>query len=74
MLPAANIIPVGSKVLPVALAVGGATVAGGYARSHTRTPYYNTQYNAPRAQPVQTRTDPAPRSKYFELVLESIFA
>ncbi|KAF5546543.1 hypothetical protein FBULB1_8663 [Fusarium bulbicola] len=67
MLPAATSAHIAPKVLPIVLTVGGATVAG---RSLSR------QYNRDttiRAQPTQ-RTQPQPRSRYFELVLESVFA
>ncbi|EWG41559.1 hypothetical protein FVEG_03647 [Fusarium verticillioides 7600] len=66
MLPAATSAHIAPKVLPIVLTVGGATVAG---RSLSR------QYNREtiRAQPTP-RTQPQPRSRYFELVLESVFA
>ncbi|KAF4501508.1 hypothetical protein FAGAP_2301 [Fusarium agapanthi] len=67
MLPAATSAHIAPKVLPIVLTVGGATVAG---RSLSRQ--YNRETTT-RAQPTQ-RTQPQPRSRYFELVLESVFA
>ncbi|KAJ4160905.1 hypothetical protein NW765_005751 [Fusarium oxysporum] len=66
MLPAATSVHIAPKVLPIVLTVGGATVAG---RSLS---HYNRETTI-RAQPTQ-RTQPQPRSRYFELVLESVFA
>ncbi|KAL5607204.1 hypothetical protein FOBRF1_007701 [Fusarium oxysporum] len=65
MLPAATSAHIAPKVLPIVLTVGGATVAG---RSLS---HYNRE--TIRAQPTQ-RSQPQPRSRYFELVLESVFA
>jgi hypothetical protein len=53
------------RVLPVVLAVGGATVAGGLARSQQRL----NQFNA-----AQNKTLAAPDAKFVNVVLESIFA
>ncbi|KAJ4318507.1 hypothetical protein N0V84_006833 [Fusarium piperis] len=66
MLPIANATTsVGPKVLPVVLAVGGATVAGGLARSQQRINQFNQ---------VQNKTLDGPESKFVSVVLESIFA
>ncbi|KAH6867588.1 hypothetical protein B0T10DRAFT_502323 [Thelonectria olida] len=71
MLPVANTILVGPKVLPVVLAVGGATVAGSFVRAQARTRTF--QYSA--ARPDSIWNQPAePQSKFFDLVLESIFS
>ncbi|KPM46341.1 hypothetical protein AK830_g87 [Neonectria ditissima] len=76
MLPIANAIPVGPKVLPVVLAVGGATIAGGYLPSQSRA--FGRRYNTAQSEPVQAksleRSGLESRSKYFNSVLESIFA
>ncbi|KAM0438687.1 hypothetical protein ACHAPT_001443 [Fusarium lateritium] len=64
MLPTVNAIQAGPKVLPVVLAVGGATVAGGLARSQQRL----NQFNTPQ------KTTPEPQPKFITTVLESIFA
>ncbi|KAM0248366.1 hypothetical protein ACHAP5_003541 [Fusarium lateritium] len=66
MLPAATYTHVAPKVLPVILTVGGATVASRSLSHHNRQPV--------RAKPYQQITPAQPRSKYFELVLESVFA
>ncbi|KAF9762246.1 hypothetical protein IL306_003480 [Fusarium sp. DS 682] len=66
MLPAATSAHIAPKVIPIVLTVGGATVAG---RSLSQ---YNNREPI-RAQPTQ-QTQAQPRSRYFELVLESIFA
>ncbi|KAH7141976.1 hypothetical protein EDB81DRAFT_54137 [Dactylonectria macrodidyma] len=78
MLPATNAISVGPKVLPVLLAVGGATAAGGYVRNQGRTLdrryQYSTSQNEPlRAAPPEKKSS-EPRSKSLDLILESIFA
>ncbi|KAI8654747.1 hypothetical protein NCS57_01221800 [Fusarium keratoplasticum] len=66
MLPVANATaPVGTKVLPVVLALGGATVAGGLARSQQRLNQFNQ---------AQNKTLAAPDAKFVNVVLESIFA
>lgn len=54
-----------SRVLPVVLAVGGATVAGGLARSQQRLNQFNQ---------AQNKTLAAPDAKFVNVVLESIFA
>ncbi|KAH7156577.1 hypothetical protein EDB81DRAFT_787433 [Dactylonectria macrodidyma] len=67
------------RVIPVVLAFGGGTVAGGYARSLPRAafdrPY--SQQNTAQIEPEQTPTfassPPEARSKYFTMVLESTF-
>ncbi|KAH6975017.1 hypothetical protein BKA56DRAFT_589914 [Ilyonectria sp. MPI-CAGE-AT-0026] len=77
MIPATSPILVGPKVLPVLLAVGGATAAGGYVRNQGRNLdrryQYSTTQSAPsRVAPIVENT-PEPRSKSLDLVLESIF-
>ncbi|KAF4337511.1 hypothetical protein FBEOM_8609 [Fusarium beomiforme] len=60
MLPATASSHIAPKVLPIVLTVGGATVAG---RSLSQ---YNREQT--RTQPA-ARTQPQPRSRYFELAL-----
>ncbi|KAM5361782.1 hypothetical protein ACJZ2D_012896 [Fusarium nematophilum] len=80
MIPIANAITVGPRVLPLVLAVGGATVAGSHhVRSRSRAfDRYDGQYNTAQSEPLRPAplesSAPEPRSKYFEYVLESIFA
>ncbi|KAH6871798.1 hypothetical protein B0T10DRAFT_611129 [Thelonectria olida] len=80
MLPVANVASVGPKVLPVVLAIGSATAAGGYVRSHPRIfDRYDSQNNPVQQNETVSSTlfpncAPEARSKFFGLVLESIFA
>ncbi|KAI5465275.1 hypothetical protein BGZ63DRAFT_373190 [Mariannaea sp. PMI_226] len=79
MLPIANTALIGPKVLPVVLAVGGATVAGSYARSRSRTfDQFSGTSSTVQSEPVQAgpvQNDfQEPQSRFFYLVLESIFA
>ncbi|KAH7142837.1 hypothetical protein B0J13DRAFT_556093 [Dactylonectria estremocensis] len=78
MLPATNAISVGPRVLPVLLAVGGATAAGGYVRNQGRNLdrryQYSTAQNGPLRVAPSEKSPPEPRSKSLDLVLESIFA
>ncbi|KAH6896662.1 hypothetical protein B0T10DRAFT_602099 [Thelonectria olida] len=72
MLAIPNAIQAGPKFLHVVLAVGSATVAGGFVRSQRSFDRYSGQYTAP-SQPVAAKPV-EPRSKFFDMVLESIFA
>ncbi|KAM0344535.1 hypothetical protein ACHAPU_007513 [Fusarium lateritium] len=67
MVPAATYIQAAPKVIPIILTVGGATVASRSLNHYNREPV--------RAKPSSYQSKPIqPRSKYFELVLESVFA
>ncbi|KAH6995361.1 hypothetical protein EDB80DRAFT_729014 [Ilyonectria destructans] len=78
MLPATSAISVGPKVVPVLLAVGGATAAGGYVRNQGRNLDRRYQYSTAQSPPSRVaptvKNSPEPRSKSLDLVLESIFA
>ncbi|KAF4460020.1 hypothetical protein FALBO_13214 [Fusarium albosuccineum] len=67
----------GPKVVPVLLAVGSATVVGGYVRSQLRTQSrtfdrYFSQYNTRESEAVRAKTFdgkvPDPRTSFFNVL------